>query len=135
MFEIMFGGIFSIAGLGCLGLSICLLKSALRKQKTWKAAAGIVVGHAESIRDGQKYFRSQVLFTTTSGNQVIMTSSIGSTSRLNRIGDRVPVFYDVNNPDQGVIKSFSSLYMPVIIFAFFAIGFLAVGVHIMASSV
>lgn len=134
MFDIMFGGIFSIAGLGCLALSICLFRGAWRKHATWERAEGTVVGHAESIRDRQKYYRSQVKFVAKSGNPVLLTSSIGSTTRLNRIGDRVKVLYNLDNPDEGVINSFSSLYMPGILFSFFAVGFIAVGVHIISSS-
>jgi Protein of unknown function (DUF3592) len=155
--EIMVGVVFSLGGFGFLGLSLCLFRSAFRKQKTWKSNTGIVVGYGEYIMEGPKtgrsfrpeilvgnsksvadghrhyIYRSQVQFTTQSGEQVVITSNKGSNRPLNRIRDRVTVLYDLNDPDKGVINSFSNLYMPAFIIGFMAVTFLALGVHILCT--
>ncbi|EEF60468.1 DUF3592 domain-containing protein [Pedosphaera parvula] len=129
----MVGVVFSLIGLVCLFFSFCLFRGAFRKRNGWKSAPGIVVGYVESIRDGQRHYRSQVQFTAKGGNPVVITSNIGSNTHLNRIGDQVKVLYDLNNPAQGVIKSFSTLYMPGIVLAFIAVCFSGVGGHILYS--
>ncbi|HZQ46990.1 MAG TPA: DUF3592 domain-containing protein [Verrucomicrobiae bacterium] len=155
--EIAIGALFSFAGLACLFFSFCLLRSAFRKRKTWKTTTGIVVGYNEYVREAYKpgnsfrpyilvndskssraghgdyNYRSQVQFTTQSGKQVVITSNKGSNRLLNRIGDRVTVLYDLNDPDKGVLSSFSNLYMPVFLFAFIAVTFLGLGGHILCT--
>lgn len=155
--EIAIGVLFSLTGLACLFFGFCLFRSAFRKQKTWKSATGIVVGHNEYVREayrtghsfrpyilvsdskssraghGDYLYRSQVQFTTQSGKQVVITSNKGSNRLLNRIGDQVKVLYDINDPEKGVISSFSNLYMPAFIIGFMAVTFLALGVHILCT--
>jgi hypothetical protein len=60
---------------------------------------------------GGAFLHPTFAFTTRDGRSVRFTSSFGSTDQPYADGERVPVFYDPDHPEQARLSSFSTLWL------------------------
>jgi hypothetical protein len=125
--QIVIGLAFLMVGLAALAGSVSLVWGAFRKLRAWVRIIGTIAGYAESKRDGSVYFRAEIRFEPMAGQAVVFTSGFGSTRRFKKVGSEVRDIYPPGNPNQAEVKSFSTLFMPGVIFGFLAVVFLSIG--------
>lgn len=106
-------GIIGVAGYGLAGLAaVSLLLGAFLTNNTLhfngdsREAAGVVVGHNETVADGKPRYSTLVAFTTETGERIEFRGQLNSPSKLLQDGERVPVRYLLAEPSTARIDSF-----------------------------
>jgi hypothetical protein len=102
-----------------------LFRSSYRKVtgKGWEMTTGTVIGYVEHSTRNRVYLRPQVQFRDPTGNLITFASSTGSGGRRYRIGASVTVLYSQKNPEDADLKSFATLWFPLIVPIFLVVVF------------
>ena len=122
--------IFLVIGGFLFGASASLLYRTRQRHQTWQRARGTIVAHAEFTRDRHTMYRAQIRFAPGNSAPVTFTSNFGSTKPRPAVGEAVDVLYPATAPNQAVVRSFSTLYMPGILLGFLAICLLSVSLSV-----
>lgn len=78
-----------------------------------------VVTHHKKKRDSEgEYYYPWVKFQIPSGHDFIFESEVGADPPIHRVGQKVVVLYNPNDPQQAVIKNFSTLWTATMILTF-----------------
>lgn len=120
--------IFTICGLGMFLGSFFMYLSINKFLKTAIMAQGTVV-ELQSVRSAKSTtYKPLVTFNDKNGAKIEFTSGDSSNPPSYDVGEKIEVLYNPKKPQDAKIKSFSSLWMGVLIICiagavFFAVGF------------
>jgi hypothetical protein len=109
-------GLLLLGGVALLGVSLAIYGRRQKFRARARRAEGLVVGSA-----GHAGFHSGMLkfpvveFETESGRLVEFQSSVGSNPPMYRVGQRVSVLYDPDDPKQASIDSFVSRWLAILV--------------------
>ena len=92
--------------------------------------AGTVVAHLEFNQHNRTMYRAQIRFAPRHGPPVVFASNFGSARPQPEIGRTVAILYPPTAPNQAVIRSFSTLYLPGLLLAFLAACLLAISASV-----
>lgn len=119
-------GFFMLA-LACLfgGFGLQLIRQSWRRRTRGIAADGIVVGQKEWQHGGSgsrgasdTTYSPQVEFRTPGGERIVFAASVSS-GNPPRLGRKVKVLYDPDNPhDADIAAALSSWILPLLLLAF-----------------
>ena len=105
-------------GLVPLGIGAFAFFRTLRFLRTAQTTSGVVNEVLfMHVSDGHIY-RPRITFTTQAGETVPLTSVMDSSRQEFRVGQQVPVIYDPSHPSRARLRSFPSLWLVSLIFAF-----------------
>ena len=127
LMEYGIGIIFTLVGLAALIGAVCLIRSSMFRQRTWRKTTGVVIGHQVSHSDNQPSFRAEVQFVDDSGEQHIFAAATGSSTRIHKVGDSLAVLFNPDDPKYAAVNSFLDLYMGAVVVAFMSAVFLGIG--------
>lgn len=119
---------FSIIGLVLIAVSIFLFISTNQFAERSATALGTVIALEESSSSYGIAYHPVVEFKVSGDRTYQFRSSAGSNPPSYHIGEHVEVFYDPTSPSDARIKSFMSLWFPVVITGTLGIIFLSVGI-------
>jgi len=122
--------VYIFLGVGSLMLFIALLL--WNNSRSFLARAQATTGEVVELRevrdsDGGSSTWKPVVHFAVEGRDVTFAASFSSRPAPYDVGDRVPVLYLPGNPDEARIKSFSSLWLGVVILGGMGLVFSAIG--------
>jgi hypothetical protein len=125
---------FSIIGAGLLVVAGQRFTRRLAFIRNSSVAPGVVVALREE-RDGmeaQSFRFPKVRFRTAAGREVTVESSMARGGAAWRLGQAVPVRYQIDHPETAEFDSFTALWGPTLVFALLAMAFGGVGAGLLS---
>ena len=126
------GVIFVAAG---TGLSFQAIRLVIQRRvflRDSEVATGVIVALVETRDEDEASCFPTVRFRTATGQVVTFQSGAGTGKADWRVGDPVEVRYRRDRPDSAEVSSFAALWGLALVFAVLGIGFLFVGIAVLA---
>jgi hypothetical protein len=121
MGRIIAGLAILLVGLGLLAGAAILVKNQREFRASALQAEGTVVDFATHRSDGKTMYTPVVQFTAADGRAIEISGSTSSSSPGYERGERVPVFYSANTPEQAQIDSFMENWFGALIISIFGV--------------
>jgi len=124
--------LFLLLGAGLLAAAFFNYKSTAAMIARAERVSGEVVelelrGGGAGSRRSYAYY-PKIKFTTPAGQQMVFSSSSGAKPPAYKVGEKVEVYYNADDPGGAMVNSFMSLWMISVILAVFGLVIFAVGI-------
>jgi Protein of unknown function (DUF3592) len=120
-------GCRSLRWFGCILLALAILWAGIH---AWKLSRSVKAEAVITtlIHGSKRSLRPEFSFEDAQGHRYTARSSLGSTEWDLRPGDRVTVFYQVNDPEGAEIDCFMTLWGPPLLVSGLGLIFLLIGI-------
>lgn len=106
-------------------IAFFILRRSFRLRTKGVLTDGVVVGCDQRLIDSSWCYFPKVEFQSLDGEKYVFTASAGG-GRMPRVGRRVRVAYDANDPENADITSLGGISFFAIVLFLFALGFVGV---------
>lgn len=115
----------AMVGVGCVfgAIGRVYVRRSLDKVRHWHRTTGVVIGYSSRSNQGRTIHRPQIRYTSRSGDTFQITPSLGSSVKWHSIGKVVNIVVSPQDPHDGDILSWFSLWFIPLIMLFFSMAF------------